>query len=62
MKVQVIMDDEMVARLDKVAKLKGLSRSAYCAQAIISDLLFDESQARKWEHYRELGLTMNDKK
>lgn len=52
MKVQVIMDDEIVERLDKQAKRKGLSRSAYCAQAILSDMLHDEAQEKALEELR----------
>ena len=52
MKVQVIMDDELVERLDKQAKRKGLSRSAYCAQVILSDMLYDEAQEQALEELR----------
>lgn len=46
MKVQVIINDDIVSRIDVQAKRKGLSRSSYCAQAIISDLLHDEAFER----------------
>lgn len=48
MKVQVIMDDDMVKRLDKQAGRKGLSRSAYCASTIIQEVLYDERMERKY--------------
>lgn len=47
MKVQVIIDDDVVIRIDRQAARKGLSRSSYCAQAIISDLLYDEAYERR---------------
>lgn len=46
MKLQVIVDDGVVDRIDSQAKRKGLSRSAYCAQAILSDLFHDEAQEK----------------
>lgn len=49
MKVQVMIDEDVVLRIDHQAKRKGLSRSAYCAQSILADLLHDEAQERALE-------------
>lgn len=49
MKVQVLIDEDVVMRIDHQAKRKGLSRSAYCAQSILADLLHDEAQERALE-------------
>ena len=38
MKLQVIVNDDVVKRIDEEAKRRGLSRSAYCAQAILLQL------------------------
>ena len=49
MKLQVIVDDEMVEKIDSQAQRKGLSRSAYCAQAIYLSLERDLAQQRAFE-------------
>ena len=59
MKVQVLVDEDVVARIDRQAKRKGLSRSAYCAQAIISDLLHDEAQEQAY--IRLMGTPTEEK-
>lgn len=59
MKVQVMIDDDVVVRIDKQAKRSGLSRSAYCAKAILADMLHDEAQERALE---SLGKIPEEKK
>lgn len=60
MKVQVIIDDNVVDRIDKQAHRKGLSRSAYCAQAIIQDMLHDEAQQKAMERLQGKLSTFGD--
>ena len=47
MKVQVIMSDDVVFRIDRQAAALGLSRSSYCAAAIMKNLLKDESEEER---------------
>ena len=45
MKLQVMVSDDFVERLDKCAKELGVSRSAFCAMLLASAL-------RDWEEVR----------
>ena len=47
MKVQVMMSDDCVFRIDRQANLLGLSRSGYCAQAIMKSLIKDEADQER---------------
>lgn len=48
-KVQVIMDDDFVRRLDKQAQLNGLSRSAYVNMVIVRHVTSEEARAAGFE-------------
>lgn len=60
MKVQVMIEDDIVSRIDKQARRKGLSRSAYCAQAIIEDMLHDEAHEQALERTKEKFSNLGD--
>lgn len=46
MKLQVIVDNDVVSRIDAEAQKRGLSRSSYCGQAILLQLAKDEESAK----------------
>ena len=48
-KVQVIMDDDFVRRLDRQAQLNGLSRSAYVNMVMVRHVTTEEARAAGFE-------------
>lgn len=49
MKVQVIMADDFVKRLDAQAKAQGLSRSAYVNSVMVRHVAQEEARAEAFE-------------
>lgn len=47
-KVQVIMDEDFVKRLDAQAKANGLSRSAYVNSVMVRHVAQEEARAEKF--------------
>lgn len=48
-KVQVIMDDDFVKRLDAQAQANGLSRSAYVNMVMVRHVTTEEARAQGFE-------------
>lgn len=49
MKVQVIMDEDFVKRLDEQAKANGLSRSAYINMVMVRHVTAEEARISGFE-------------